>query len=240
MIVTVYLPLLATLPLAWLAPMLGRRCAPAVAARLLTFLAGLAALVTLGALGLLMIGATLRRPELSREVATQIADGDSVPAWLGALASVGLAAGLIRLGRILARQRHAAQALHHAIAAHTPGSDQELVVVPDSACHAFAVPGRCGGRGRIVVSTAMLRALDASERRALLAHERAHLRHRHHRHALLLAAAQAVNPLLARLRAEGEFQIERWADEHSAHTTSRPIAARSLAAAALHPGDGRD
>jgi hypothetical protein len=43
-----------------------------------------------------------------------------------------------------------------------------LVIVPDAEPDAYALPGRAG---QVVVSTAMLRALSAAERRVLLAHE---------------------------------------------------------------------
>ncbi|WP_281261931.1 M48 family metalloprotease [Streptomyces rishiriensis] len=50
-------------------------------------------------------------------------------------------------------------------------------MVDDDVPMAFASPG---SPGRIVVSWAMLRCLTDREREALLAHERAHLRCRHH------------------------------------------------------------
>jgi Zn-dependent protease with chaperone function len=50
---------------------------------------------------------------------------------------------------------------------------------------AYCLPGR---HGRIVVTTAALAALDDAQLTAVLAHERGHLRQRHH---LVLAAAQA-------------------------------------------------
>ncbi|MEP6851048.1 MAG: M48 family metalloprotease [bacterium] len=52
-----------------------------------------------------------------------------------------------------------------------------LVVVQDDLPDALALPGMSG---RIVVSTGMLRALSAEEKRVLLAHEAAHLTHRHY------------------------------------------------------------
>jgi beta-lactamase regulating signal transducer with metallopeptidase domain len=72
-----------------------------------------------------------------------------------------------------------------------------------------------------------LRALDAGERRAVLAHERSHLRHRHHLHH---AAGQlaAANPLLARLPAALLLATERWADEDAARTVRRDTVARAL------------
>ncbi|MYT28281.1 MULTISPECIES: hypothetical protein [unclassified Streptomyces] len=79
-----------------------------------------------------------------------------------------------------------------------------------------------------------LRALPADERAVLLAHERAHLTHRHHRHTALARAACALNPLLRSLRGRLSFTLESWADEEAAMAVaSRPLAARPQARAAV-------
>ncbi|MDT0468644.1 M48 family metalloprotease [Streptomyces gibsoniae] len=107
----------------------------------------------------------------------------------------------------------------------------------DDQLDAYALPGQ---PGRIVVTSGMLHALPAEERAVLLAHEHAHLTHRHHYYNALGQMACALNPVLRRLRAELDFAMERWADEDAAHSVaSRPLAARSLARAAL-AGTGRD
>ena len=79
----------------------------------------------------------------------------------------------------------------HRLAAALSATGGELVVLDDVDHQAYAVPGR---PGRIVVSSGLLRALTAAERRGVLAHERAHLRHHHHVHhtAAQLAAAATV------------------------------------------------
>jgi beta-lactamase regulating signal transducer with metallopeptidase domain len=102
---------------------------------------------------------------------------------------------------------------------------------------AFALPPRRGEQGRIVVSAGMLRILDAAERRVLLAHETAHLRHRHHRHRALAGLIAAANPLLATLPGAVHLLTERWADEEAAAAVAdRDVAARALARAALATG----
>ncbi|MGI8722561.1 MAG: M48 family metalloprotease, partial [Geodermatophilaceae bacterium] len=108
---------------------------------------------------------------------------DPVPAVLTAALVSGLGAGTVRVVAVLRRRRvtRELRAL-----CETCGVDQEeLVVAPIAHPHAFAVPARFGradySGGRILVTVGMLRALDAAERRALLAHERAHLICRHHR-----------------------------------------------------------
>jgi len=101
-----------------------------------------------------------------------------------------------------------------------------LLVVDDALPTAFAV---AGAPGHVVVSTAMLHALDVDERKVLLAHEGAHLRHHHHLYTQLARLAAAANPLLrplARVIAEG---TERWADEVAAAEVRKPPAGRPRA-----------
>ncbi|MFI1031491.1 M48 family metalloprotease [Streptomyces sp. NPDC020951] len=64
--------------------------------------------------------------------------------------------------------------------------------------------------------TTMLGALSAEERRVLLAHERAHLAHRHARLCTAVTLAAAANPFLAPVRDAVAFLVERWADERAA------------------------
>ncbi len=105
------------------------------------------------------------------------------------------------------------------------------MIVDEPGLHAFAVPGAAG---RVVVSSGMLRSLDGAERRALLAHERSHLRHRHHLFLTALRLAAAVNPLLYPVFRAAVFTIERWADEDAAEAVQdRPLVARTLGKAAL-------
>lgn len=107
----------------------------------------------------------------------------------------------------------------------------DLSVVDDPVPAAFALPG---APGRVVVSAGMLRVLSADERRALLAHERAHLRHRHHLFLLTLQLTTAVNPLLRPLAREGAFALERWADEEAVTAVGdRALVAHAIARAAL-------
>ncbi|MFF7634440.1 M48 family metalloprotease [Kitasatospora sp. NPDC008050] len=116
----------------------------------------------------------------------------------------------------------------------SPASHHPLSVLTDDRADAYALPGRLGRPGRIVVTTGMLRALSAPERAALLAHERAHLHGRHH---LLLAAAEyaaVLHPALGQLRAPLGFHLERWADESAATAVGdRALTARAVGRAAL-------
>ncbi|WIV59220.1 M56 family metallopeptidase [Amycolatopsis nalaikhensis] len=106
-----------------------------------------------------------------------------------------------------------------------------VVILPGAEPVAFAAPGR---GGRIAVSTGMLSALSPRERTALLAHERAHLRLRHHHFLVAVTLAATLNPLLRPLCAAARFSLERWADEAAArHVGDRTVVAHSVAKAAL-------
>jgi Zn-dependent protease with chaperone function len=109
-----------------------------------------------------------------------------------------------------------------------------LIVTPDPAVDAFAL----GGRARLIVATeGLMKTLSAEQRRAVLAHERSHLDHRHHRHLVVVTVAATLNPLLWRLPEAMRYLVERWADEDSAYATSRRVTADALAAVA--DGDER-
>ena len=106
-----------------------------------------------------------------------------------------------------------------------------LVLLEDDAPDAFAVPGP---RGRIVITTGMLKALTPRERRALLAHERAHLAHHHQLYIQAADLAAAANPFLRPTARQVRRLVERWADEQAARAVGdRRLAARALARAAL-------
>ncbi|MFI6854283.1 M56 family metallopeptidase [Streptomyces sp. NPDC050416] len=89
-------------------------------------------------------------------------------------------------------------------------------------------------RGRVVVTTALLERLRPAERRALFAHERAHLAARHDRHLLVVQLAARVNPFLRPLRTAVAYTAERWADEEAARVVgSRRTVVRAIGTAAL-------
>jgi Zn-dependent protease with chaperone function len=112
-----------------------------------------------------------------------------------------------------------------------PESAGDLVVVAGVPSGALAVPGR---PGRIVVAQSLLAALSAGQRRALLAHERSHLEHRHHWHLTAVALAASANPLLGRLRGAVALAVERWADEDAAaEVGDRSQVAEAVARAAV-------
>lgn len=147
---------------------------------------------------------------------------DAVPPLAGFVAALLLVAMGASLSRVVILRRRNAIEID---------SSTELVVVADDAPMAYAVPGR---RGHVVVSSGMLRALDDDERRVLLAHERAHLRYRHHRYIGLVDLSVAVVPMLRPLAAHVRHATERWADEAAVRAVGdRRLVARAVARAAL-------
>src|SRR5262249_34531902 len=93
------------------------------------------------------------------------------------------------------------------------GASGDLVVIDGAHLSAAAIPGR---PGRIVITRSLLRLLSPTERRLVLAHERAHLEGGHHWHRIAVALATAANPLLRPLRNAITLATERWADERAA------------------------
>ncbi|MFF0009969.1 M56 family metallopeptidase [Streptomyces sp. NPDC005374] len=230
--ISVYVPLLVTVVLAVLAPRAARRPAPRPAAWFLACAALVTAAGWLGSLTLLAFTGFAQIPEVAEEghwsVAALRAE-DPVSLAVAAVGALTLAAGLVSLGVAAVRQvRHVLWARRKCAGL---SGDTELVVLDDAAPQAFALPG---APGRIVVSRGMLRCLGDAEREALLAHERAHLRGRHHLFQALWRLTAAVNPLLRPLAEAGGFVLERWADEEAAaRIGSRTVVARAVGRAAL-------
>ncbi|MDX3240346.1 M56 family metallopeptidase [Streptomyces sp. ME18-1-4] len=232
MTISVYIPLLVTLVLAVLAPRAARRPAPRPAAWSLACAAFVTATGWLGSLALLAFTGFAQIPEVAEEGHWSVAalrTQDPVSLAVAAVSALTLTAGLVSLGVAAVRQgRHVLWARRECDRA---AGDTELVVLDDEAPQAFALPG---APGRIVVSRGMLRCLGDAEREALLAHERAHLRGRHHLFQAVWRLTAAVNPLLRPLAEAGGFVLERWADEEAAaHVGSRTVVARAVGRAAL-------
>ncbi|MGW1002630.1 M48 family metalloprotease [Streptomyces sp. NPDC002520] len=232
----VYTPLLLSVLLLAVSPSIGRRVAPALAARVLTWAAVLTAAATTWSLLLLAAALLGDAPPV---VAEAREDGrrlvDPVPELVGVAAGLALLLVAHRVYGAIRRERATRRALRRLCAGHP--ADTELVVAASPVARAFAVPGR---PGRIVVTSAMLGALEPSERRVLLAHERAHLAHRHGMLVTAATLAAAANPLLGPVRAAVTFLVERWADERAADDVGdRRTTARALARAALTARDAR-
>lgn len=235
MIYAVWLPLLVP----FLAVPLARRGAeqlpPRVAARALAALSGALALSSTAALALLALAGALRLPfvaGLADVSPSPLGTGSPVtgptgPA--GPVAALALAALGVLVARGARRQLSELRAARRRFDG-VPGAG-DLRVCRDDRPDAYALPGR---PGRIVVTTGMLRALDAREREALFAHERAHLTGRHHLFLAVVESAAVLHPVLRGLRAPLAYALERWADEAAARTVGdRALTARAVGRAAL-------
>ncbi|MEU2776332.1 M48 family metalloprotease, partial [Streptomyces sp. NPDC007162] len=226
----VYTPLLVSLVLPLLCPVIGRRVAPALAARVLASAAVLTAAATTWSLILLTTALLGDAPPVVREAHE---DGhrlaDPVPEVIGVAACLALVVVVWRVQRAVRAERGTRRALRRLCEGQP--RDTELVVAASKVPQAFAIPGR---PGRILVTSAMLGALTPAERRVLLAHERAHLAHRHGSLVAATTLAVAANPLLVPVRSAVAFLVERWADEQAAAAVGdRATTARALARAAL-------
>ncbi|WP_053725328.1 M56 family metallopeptidase [Streptomyces sp. WM6378] len=230
--VALFTPLAVSAVLALAAPWAGGRLPPRMAAWLLTLASLVAAVGAATALGMMAFTLIAQIPAVAAEGewSPGLVAAHTPVNWLVAavctLAVVGCAGALAvsawRQGAVWLAARRECGAL-------PTGSD--LAVVDDPVPHAFALPG---SPGRVVISSGMLRALSTDERSALLAHERAHLRHRHHLFLLVLRLAAALNPMLRPVARAGGFAVERWADEEAGTLVGdRSLVARAVARAAL-------
>ncbi|GHC86199.1 M48 family metalloprotease [Streptomyces flavofungini] len=243
----VFLPLVLPLT-AWpVARLAAQHLHPRTATRLLTALAAVMALCSTLCLALLMVVGTAQLP------GNPLPDGWSDPevraalpydevAGRAAIPALTIVCGA--LARTLWRHATVRRRGWRALAG-LPGTS--VAVLPDATeAYAYALPGkerRAGGRtrrgrraphGRVVVSRALLDRLQPAERRALFAHERAHLAARHHRFLLVTQLAARANPFLRPLRTATAYTAERWADEEAAAVVrDRRVVARAIGKAAL-------
>ncbi len=153
---------------------------------------------------------------------------------LAALAALAwMATRVLVVGARLRRERRQARRL---LAAGPPlhVAGRTVMLVEHDEAVAFAVcPLVPGSPSGIVISTALVGLLDHDELCAVVAHEHAHLRHRHG----VIAAAATVAAAWPGLRTVSEVVVhllERWADENAATTVERRIVARALAARRSH------
>jgi Zn-dependent protease with chaperone function len=231
--VAIYMPLFAALLLGGAAGRLARVLPPATATRALTAAAVLIAAATsftLGVLAFTLLAMLGPVAALGRWSVTSLAAADPVPQLVaGAACTAVLLLGVSGSRAAASRLRSLAAA--RALCISLGGQPGQLVIVDDGAEDVFALPG---DRGRIVASRSLLVALPADERRALLAHEAAHLHHHHHIYRAAAELAAAVNPLLRPAAAAIRYATERWADEEAAVATrDRATVAHALARAGL-------
>ncbi|QKW33147.1 M56 family metallopeptidase [Actinomadura sp. NAK00032] len=127
-----------------------------------------------------------------------------------------LARGASRLVRALRHRRRHWEMLHLVARQHAGHAD--VLVLDHPAPVAYSLSAR---RRAIVLSTRAQDVLSAAELGAVLAHERAHLRQRHHALLLVLDVAHALLPWLPtvrRARARLPLLLEMAADDTAART----------------------
>lgn len=250
------IPFVVSLALARAAPALSRCLAPRLAAPLLTLMALATALATGIVLCLAAFAAVARLPlaaRLGRWTPQPLQAGQPGTGWgflAGAAALALLAAAAcfaagevrdltraVRACRALAAGQRAGEAAETgaARAGGRPWTSarpaDRLVITADERPLAYAVPFPAG---TIVVSAGLLGLLGADERRALLAHEHAHLRQHHAGYVLLAGLAARANPLLRPLARQVRLATELAADEQAAQEVGdRRVVARALARASL-------
>lgn len=149
------------------------------------------------------------------------------------LGATGLLLALATLGRVVfigasstreARRVRRAQLERLAVAGRRLVGDhgEALVLLIDERPAAYCLPGD-RGRGTIVVSSGSLDLLADDQLRLVLAHERAHLRQRHHvatRLSAVLSAAFGWVPLFRLASREVPLLLEMAADDQALRTMS--------------------
>ncbi|MGH3254923.1 MAG: M56 family metallopeptidase [Streptosporangiaceae bacterium] len=139
------------------------------------------------------------------------------------LRAAGCVASELRRGRRSQREHAALVA-----AAGRPGHQPGVAIVDHDAPAVYCLPG---GRHQIVISAGALAALTPEQLRAVLAHERAHLRRRHH---AILGLATALGrafprvPLLGQARPQVAVLAEMAADDAAARRHDRDDLAAAL------------
>jgi Zn-dependent protease with chaperone function len=227
------IPVAVSILLALTSGALARRLSPRAGAPLLTLLALATSLATGLVLCLAAFAALARLPFVAAVGGWSPASldpWDHLPLGGGILAAVVVAALLAGAGAYLAAAARDLLRASRVCRGLGVGPDK-LVITRDEHPTAYSVPVRAGA---IVISTGMLRLLPAGERRALLAHEAAHLRYHHASYVMLARLAAAANPLLRPLAANVSLAVELWADQAAADEVGdRRVVAQALARASL-------
>lgn len=203
---------------------------------------GTALAAWVGAVVILVVGAihaVVTRSALTFCVETLgLTDAVHLPSAVATVVVVGLlvattAVALHTLRRLVASLvRTRRRNRDHADAVQIIGrrtNDRGVVVIGAEKPAAYCVSG--GGRRAIVVTTAALRLLDQAGLDAVLAHEQAHMRGRHHHIIATLNALAAALPRLPLMRAAEQklpALLEMCADDTAARRHGREPLLRSL------------
>ncbi len=139
---------------------------------------------------------------------------------------------LVRTARTRARHRELLELLVG------PPTDVDARVLESPVPAAFCIPG---ARPLLVLSSGMVAELDPDQLAAVVAHERAHLRERHHLLLLPFVAWRAALPVLpAADRAHDAVRdlVEMRADDVALRALTSPTPRRTLATAIVTAADG--
>lgn len=156
--------------------------------------------------------------------------------------AVGVLAVCFLLWRLILAMAHlrkmvasarVASAFGRETAGREAGSRHGTVVVDSPEPDAFAVPS---GGGAVVVTTGLVDALSDAELRAVIEHERAHLRFRHSMWTQICEVAAVIDPLLRPVVDRVRHAAERHADEIAARH-GRAVTMTALARTALLGAD---
>ncbi|MBO2463906.1 M48 family metalloprotease [Actinomadura violacea] len=145
-----------------------------------------------------------------------------------------LASGLPRLGRAVRHRRRHREMLR--LVAREHGRHADVLVLDHPVPVAYSLPARQRG---IVVSTGAQEALTDAELGAVLAHERAHLRLRHHALLLMLDLAHSLLPWLPtvrRAKSRLPLLLEMAADDAAANAHGSRILVDALCRLSTAPG----
>ncbi len=212
------------------------RCKSAVLL-LLAISLPLSAIAATSALGVTLMDALSRADTAMDDCANQLPVNVESPLGpvLGGIGIAVASAVVLRIAYCLltaylaARLKSRLHAATLGLCGHTDRSLGTIVVVIEHARPAcYCLPGR---RGRIVVTSEAIRLLSTKQLGAVLAHERAHQRGRHHLLLGLSAALRRAFPWLRMLiYTEHELRalIELIADDAAAREYDRPTVASAL------------
>ncbi|MGH9013224.1 MAG: M56 family metallopeptidase [Acidimicrobiia bacterium] len=159
-----------------------------------------------------------------------LALGGPVVGWLAA-AGAAVIAGSAAWGAARAVRLHRRARVEPWLGEHRQWDDCELVLLPTPEPVAYSLDGH---RAQVVVSAGLTRALTRRQLAAVIRHERSHLRLRHQRRLVLVAAIDRAAGIVPGVRTStGSLRtaLERWADEDTAGADTE--ARRCLRAALL-------
>lgn len=148
----------------------------------------------------------------------------AISPWVGIPSLTLFVGGIVRCGLLLRQHRRLGRLVL---------ADSDTIhIVESRKSFAVTLPG---DRRSIYVSRPLWDLLDDAERSVVIEHERAHLRHRHHRYVIRAEVAAALVPPLRALTRRVTYSIERWADEVTARAVGdRLLVAATLGKVALH------